>query len=174
MSAPTIDRDTDTAPIYVSFASAVQCFVDGAVRDMDSGLRQWRSGSTSPTPTTASPEVNVELLGQVMEYITEHPEEHDQKVWAQRTRTGVVGCVAYHTTRLSGRELHWPSQCNGEARFVQDGENVTPIFVAARDALGLTSQQADVLFDAANDLTGLWSIAGTLSNGHLLSGKVKV
>jgi hypothetical protein len=48
---------------------------------------------------------NVDLMLQVREQITAHPETHDQAHWAAKTACGTTMCIAGWATTLAGMKL---------------------------------------------------------------------
>ncbi len=45
---------------------------------------------------------------QALDYIRDHPQEHNQAVFAKRTECGTVACLAGHVALLNGDDLLWP------------------------------------------------------------------
>lgn len=111
--------------------------------------------------------VNVPLLRKVLEHITEHPNEHDQTDWATRVEDcGTTMCVGGHAVAMTGYEIVWPSDHRyiGSATCKKDGDVWgRSIEGAAMEELGLSSDQADQLFNGNNTLQGLWHIASHLT-----------
>jgi hypothetical protein len=133
-----------------------------------------QSVKSAPAP------INVDLLQGALDHITENPAEHDQRVWARRKSTGeIVGCLAYHVTRLVGRELSWPpkwlEELRGEAGLgecahvvPEHGVEAQHMFEAARLALGLSCPQANVLFHPCTTLDEQWKLAAEYTNGAIV------
>jgi hypothetical protein len=111
--------------------------------------------------------VNVPLLRKVLEYVSEHPEEWDQRAWMQwRPRCGTTGCVAYHTLALLGYTAVFKGpEVTGWAKS-PDGRSVS-IPIAAADALGLDPIRRSMLFDGANTLADLWMFAAEFTDGEI-------
>lgn len=124
----------------------------------------WTRGSRSTQPIK-----NVALLQQALEHVTEHPEQHDQGTWARRTPTGVVGCLAYHITRLAGHVECWsPNWASGdETGFVATATNARTMREVAREELGATVDQTTSLFSPWNSLDKLWQLAEEYTNGQI-------
>lgn len=119
-------------------------------------------------PNTVMTDQQVDLLQRSLDHITEHPEQHDQTTWARRTPTGdIVGCFAYHAAVLAGHTVTVGSMSCGCCWTVKDsnGRYVSEI---ARDALGLTYDQADQLYRDDNSLNRLWELAGEFSEGRVV------
>jgi hypothetical protein len=129
----------------------------------------------------AWPALDLPLLHKVMDHIIEHPEEHDQTIWASRrldesgTPCGTKFCFAGHTVnmamgpserivwhhqtwRVTGPECE-PVPASADAVSVT-GADGTPMLIATRAAslLGLTPQEADRLFFAANRVSQIRGI----------------
>jgi hypothetical protein len=106
-------------------------------------------------------DINVALLQKVLDYITEHPEEHDQSIIAKRTLCGTAACVAGHTVAMTGHILNW--SITGQAYTCDSGrENILDV---AATELGLTYDQSSELFSADNTLAQLWLIASVFTEG---------
>ena len=97
------------------------------------------------------------LLRKVIDHITAHPEQHDQKFWLKTTECGTVACVAGWTCLLNGDEPdervaygnHTASVIpadapNPDARSIAYSSSVPE---RAKELLGLTPKEADALFD---------------------------
>jgi hypothetical protein len=112
--------------------------------------------------------VNEDLLRRVLTYITEHPDEHDQAVWAARRDCGTACCVAGHVVVMSGYELDW--SFDDEVTCDVVGLDDTIGTLAAR-LLNLTgaddADTASFLFAALNTLDDLWRIAAELTDGRV-------
>jgi len=50
---------------------------------------------------------NTDLMIEIRNQITNHPETHNQKSWGSRTDCGTTHCIAGWAIVLSGVELHW-------------------------------------------------------------------
>jgi hypothetical protein len=123
----------------------------------------------------------VDLFQRALEYVTEHPAEHDQSIWAKRTETGIVGCLAYHVVRLAGHTMDWehgkgPQRCwscnrdhSNESSYVvaENADGHTHVSDAARVALGLSQTQADLLFRPYTSLARQWRYAEEFTNGAI-------
>jgi hypothetical protein len=145
--------------------------------------------STEPVPTRSEsvpqrapvPTINVDLFRRALEHITDNPAEHDQRIWARRTETGIVGCLGYHAARLAGHTMDWTRSTGSErcwfcshdhrnesAYVVADNaEGATHIFEAARTALGLNEYQANCLFRVGVTLNEQWRLAEQFTNGAI-------
>lgn len=110
--------------------------------------------TVSPFEATSSieePRPNLPLLRKVLDHIDAHPEEYDQAVWVNAC--GTAFCVAGHALRLEGHAIELRrEEMDGvfpRDNTYLDGELVN-IHDAARDALGLTNEEAYLLFDENN------------------------
>jgi hypothetical protein len=94
--------------------------------------------------------VDIERLDAVLEYISEHPEQHSQNLWASKTHCGTVACLAGWTVILEypGAELEGGSlaRVDGVTMIIRD---------EARDLLGLNTAQEDALFLGAQNIVEL-------------------
>lgn len=114
------------------------------------------------------PELNIPLIRKVMEYLTAHPEEHDQLVWAQRTPCGTTACMAGHTVLLTGGQFLWSGD---QADYcILPGDDFVArheVDDAAQDALGLTTTQAVTLFYECDTLDELWRYVEFITGGQV-------
>lgn len=120
--------------------------------------------------------VNTPLLRKVLNFVTDHPDEWNQGVWAVRSACGTTACIAGHTVLMTGHEVEWgPSLVHDVEHDVEKavavlGEPWTPVQtireVATRE-LGLTEDQAYLLFNAGNTLADLWWLAGKFTDWQI-------
>ncbi len=123
--------------------------------------------------------VNVPLLRKVLDHITAHPEEHDQREYGVRTNCGTAYCLAGHVAVMQGHELRFrKAEYSGDGRARATHGAGAEIAVAAipgggtveqtaRDALGLDRLQAYRLFHEDNTLDELWTLAGEFTDGAI-------
>lgn len=90
--------------------------------------------------TEELPTYNVDLMLQVRNQITTHPETHDQGSWA----CGTTACIAGWAVQLAGHELDWyrDEGVTVAARTTSGGT----IEEEAEEELGLSPREAVVLF----------------------------
>lgn len=115
--------------------------------------------------------IDVDLLRDRLEYVTAHPEEHDQGWWGVKRGCGTAYCIAGHVVIARGYELEW-----GEMSDIgPDGEYYAEIvrgtyhsisYIAQRE-LGLNAAQAVALFAGINSLWKLWHLAEEFTNGAI-------
>jgi hypothetical protein len=86
--------------------------------------------------------VNVELLEKVMTFIKDHPDRHNQAVWA--TECGTSACFAGWTILLSGGQYERLREY-GNYGFTLNGELVSPEERAA-EMLGISREDAAAMF----------------------------
>lgn len=92
---------------------------------------------------------NVERLKEVREYIREHPEQHEQRFWAQKKGCGTALCLAGTAALLAGQEFEWSADramdIGGKTvtGFLKDGGAIS---IFAQDWLELTPAQVEYLF----------------------------
>lgn len=103
--------------------------------------------------------INHSEIEAIIGHIEAHPEEWDQRNWASRSDCGTAYCLAGLACVRSGgqakfyRGLEYASTCS-----LPDGRTELIVLVA-QDLLGLTNDQADILFDASNTIDDLKRIA---------------
>lgn len=104
--------------------------------------------------------LNKELALTALDYITAHPEEHNQKSWATRLACGTAGCLAYHVCHLSGYEAD-VNRCEGAIQgvpavsFLTNGDGIES---RAMKLLGITSNQAVYLFAFHNSVEKMYDM----------------
>lgn len=140
--------------------------------------------------------INVALLRDTLKDITAHPERWNQSNWAKHlyevdgkkldalrsselwwetdadevdklTVCGTACCLAGNvvSTQLGGKLVfEWGDQSSREV--ILDGEQ-QPIADAAQKHLGLTGDQARMLFSGGNTLAILWDYANRFTNGEI-------
>lgn len=108
--------------------------------------------------------INVPPLRKALEHVTEHPEEHDQTIWARRTKCGTTGCLAYWITVYAGYEARWPNAVTVHTNWTTANE---PIRDTAAREVGLTRDQADQLFEMGNTIDNLWTLAEAYTDGEI-------
>lgn len=93
-------------------------------------------------------ERNDQLIDDTVAYIRANPKEWAQDTWGWRGSCGTQACFAGTALLLSGHTLQ-------DTVFLdRSGKEVWPPD-AARDELGLTSQQSSLLFHGVTDLLGV-------------------
>lgn len=108
---------------------------------------------------------NVDLMLQVREQITSNPETHDQDTWITKSECGTTACIAGWAVLFSSDEskLTWTTDVVGDEHCLFVTERY--IKHVARDALGLTTWEAENLFFANPDY------ALTLLDRYIEEGK---
>jgi hypothetical protein len=110
------------------------------------------------TAPAAEHGVNVPLLQQVLDHITDQPARWDQGVWC-----GTACCLAGHAAQLSG----WEPVPGVDDPLVRKGKRVAPVPTVARNLLGLSGREGDLLFDGSNKLRDLWNLAAAFTEGQI-------
>lgn len=90
---------------------------------------------------------NVDLMLQVREQITAHPETHNQASWVYRTTCGTTMCIAGWATTAAGLEIFEKESARPE--YVVDDlafRGRRSIQAAAKRLLGLDADEARALF----------------------------
>jgi hypothetical protein len=95
---------------------------------------------------------NTELLQETMQYIKDHPQQHDQSVWMNEC--GTAGCFLGWAAILSGKPLDWIKYNIG--------------YAAGAKLLGLTRVEANILFASGNTRPMLELMVKDLVNGDEL------
>lgn len=110
--------------------------------------------------------LNVPLLTKVLDHITAHPEEHDQRSWAiRKDGCGTACCVAGWAVVMSGHEFAWWEWSDGDvADETVDHELIGHV---AQRELGLTYEQARLMFRGDNTLYTLWYLAAEYTHGEI-------
>lgn len=114
--------------------------------------------------TAYYPDLNVELIRRVRKHVVAYPERHNQCSF--KSPCGVTQCVAGWALTFSG----YASEFDGDGDFPcwfwfdHNGREVVPD-TAAREVLGLTEIEANVLFFRMNEV----DVVRMLDN--LLAGK---
>lgn len=142
---------------------------------------------------TGTGEVNVPELRKVLEFVTAHPDVHDQEVWVdvrdaprdapERFERCLFG-EARTPRHLLRDEYVWScgtSAClagwtallagwrpaYGDDQLVYRDDRVRHAEEVARERLGLSLLQADALFDPANSRRRLWRLAARFTDGAI-------
>lgn len=97
---------------------------------------------------------NVELLQQTMQYINDHPEQHNQNVFVGENECGTAACFAGWGAMLSG----WT------VRQI----NASVMWVVGAQLFGLTQLEAERLFYYRNTIPVLELMVKDLVNGDVL------
>ena len=121
--------------------------------------------------------VNVELLEQTMQYINDHPEQHNQATWL--TDCGTASCFAGWACHLSGWNLFYKVESVGTVNvageftpvalstaMARKDERTCNVADAASSELGITWDDRVVLFAAGNSRDVLNLMVKDLVNGE--------
>jgi hypothetical protein len=120
--------------------------------------------------------INVPLLRKELEYITAHPEEHDQLIWLRNrfegeNRCGTAGCLAGNAVLHAGRVEGWTDvkydgrkYVVGPTRYFPSGGSWTDV---GAELFGLNTDQAIDLFDETNTLRRMWRLANRFTYGEI-------
>lgn len=109
--------------------------------------------------------INVPLLRKTLEYISDHPEEHNQSCWAERglnTPCGTAFCAAGHAVQFAGHQIDWEG--DEYADTVMGGGTIEQV---AAQELGLSGRQANHLFHFASGQRDLWRMASEITGGEI-------
>lgn len=108
---------------------------------------------------------NAQLLRAVGDRIAAYPHLYDQSEWGRTNDCGTVGCVAGHAAELAGYRLDVDGLFGAAVRSDDVGRESTRD--VARDALGLTDEEAARLF------AGGWRPAGWDGHEDKVAGLVR-
>lgn len=119
------------------------------------------------------PERNVELLQQTMQYIKDHPEQHMQDIWVTDfALCGTAACFAGWASLLDGMsaiKLLRLSEGIEAVRIPGEGGRWrSAVSIHASSILGLTREEADILFGGTNTTPTLELMVKDLVNGDEL------
>ena len=106
---------------------------------------------------------NVPLLRKALEYITEHPEEHDQSSWARRTPCGTTLCLAGTVAKLTGHDFSW-DVFPDLAFSTTTGRLISEV---AQDELRIDNVDAHLLFHGCDTVDELWEAAEEITDGEI-------
>ncbi len=118
------------------------------------------------------PELNTQLLQEVVDYIETHPEEWDQDSWANKGTCGTTLCFAGTTALLDPQvEFIWMNRGEYSVAIdiVKDDGDWDEIEEYAQRRLGLTNREAYTLFHYTR--TDLEQLKLTIKN--IVNGKYR-
>ena len=124
--------------------------------------------------------INVGVLRRALEHITTHPDEWDQRSWAQRVTfwpdetsaasepvCKTVCCLAGTiVVRELGAQPRFTKGINDTSLAVLNDEILT-ISEEAAELLGIPFRMSSLLFRSSNDLYRLWAIAEYITAGDI-------
>lgn len=114
---------------------------------------------------------NAIKIREVLDYITDHPEEWNQRFYAYQTRCRTAYCAAGHAIILNGHTIKWftdgPYRRSDAAirKGSANPNNLMSIETLAAEELELTWQEAHTFFSEGNNLDDLWKLANTFTRG---------
>jgi hypothetical protein len=117
--------------------------------------------------------VNIPELERVIAFLEDHPDQHDQKHWLNEC--GTAGCLAGWTAMLNGYRaishdtFGW---AGWTATVIADDDPDDPgndVKVVAMKLLGLTEEDADVLFAPLNTRENMKLMSKDLANDEDLT-----
>jgi hypothetical protein len=116
--------------------------------------------------------VNVPLLRKVLEHVTEHPDQHDQRVWVKQTGCGTAACLAGWAVLIEGLDPDMSIACGYfGTEYLEDGRDIA---VVAAELIGVDNPRTvsddawgDHLFCQDNNIGDLWRIASELTRGEI-------
>jgi hypothetical protein len=124
--------------------------------------------------TDSPPARNLDLLERTMAHIEAHPEQHDQGSWINAC--GTTFCFAGHAALLAGASKPLSENGFGNGWFVDTVTSTSRALSSywdvdedgvrefARRSLGLSEDEADVLFNGGRDINELRAIVNALKD----------
>ena len=112
--------------------------------------------------------LNLPLLEKVRDQIHNHPETHNQTVWARRSACGTAMCFAGWAAYFAGHDFDFNKDL-GTAEYTTDDTSIARV---AQDALGLISEEGYVLFYAFNNRADLDWLLHQITDGAIPAGSV--
>jgi len=122
---------------------------------------------------------NIALLDEILDYIEIHPEEWDQSIFFNKTDCGTAFCIAGHAVRLRmppGWDFNWTGRLlSGVLVDLHDPKAacVSVSSIAQRE-LGLSSYEADVMFDGGNTLAEIRTMRDALANDLSFATEIEI
>lgn len=132
-------------------------------------------------PPVNLPKRNIQLLRDTIDYIDAHPDEHDQDDWVQPC--GTAFCYAGHAALLAGATRPGLEITRGEStwyvdtqtlesvigRYFDVKEHVLEVSVFAEQKLGLTYNEADIMFSEVRTRAELRLLVDAFDEGAWIS-----
>lgn len=118
------------------------------------------------TIAVAPPAIDAPLLQKLLDHITAHEEEWDQKHWARQVPTGcgTTYCAAGFVAAWEGWKMVFSWSV---ASMCERGKEMRSISRVAQEALGFSPGQGEIFFDGGNDLDDLWRMAEKWTGGEV-------
>jgi hypothetical protein len=111
---------------------------------------------------------NVEKCEEVLQFIKDHPEKHDQRTWGYKSDCGTTACFAGWTAVLNGYEFYFGrmvfERYYSGVKSLKTGVH-SSTSTAAAVVLELTCDEAMMLFDGGNTFEELEQMVKNISNG---------
>lgn len=106
--------------------------------------------------------LNVDLMLEIREQITSHPETHDQNVWGYQDSCGTTHCIAGWASALTGAHLDWRKEFGATQLVHADDEDPDDY---ARRVMGLDGPTAQRLFFECNNCEALTLLDELIEQG---------
>jgi hypothetical protein len=105
-----------------------------------------------------------------MQYIEDHPEEHNQGMWFTKTACGTAACFAGTACILSGMKPDFSVREHnyGNISYYVQEDRARWVKPIATDLLGISEEDSEVLFHAHNTVEELKLYVKDLLNGEHL------
>lgn len=129
------------------------------------------AGHSAMLETQGSPVKDFPLLWKVYDHISEHPEEWRQGYWMTQVyrSCGTAFCFAGHVVHMTVAEYEPAWTLSGVASAVLVNGKPHGIDVLARNALGLSADEATMLFGANNSLSQIRDIIAGWEAEYIVS-----
>lgn len=105
---------------------------------------------------------DIEKLDLIIKNIETFPKQHMQWDWGRKTECGTAFCVAGWAAQLDHAELQWFDSDEGGQQALKTVDGLFPGVYGAT-SLGLTTRQADQLFDENNSVATIKAMRDALS-----------
>lgn len=109
------------------------------------------------------------LLQKVMDHVTAHPEEHNQRNYGRQTPCGTTFCVAGHALLISGYTPLFTNYPGPEQVMLgvydAHGKMIHGYDEVARKELDLTMTQASEIFYCMGELDEVWEVVERVTEG---------
>jgi hypothetical protein len=109
---------------------------------------------------------NIEKLEAVLGQIKAHPEQHNQREWAERNECGTSYCLAGWAVVLEGHEILWDEVAEGVYCALDENGNIDSIKRLAGRILDLSPYQRAQIFYRYNTVDDIELMTKNLANGN--------
>jgi hypothetical protein len=104
-------------------------------------------------------------LRRALEHSTEHPDQHDQRVWARRRNCGgVVVCISYHVAIMCGHQVNWGAAEGQHVAWITDNRL---LYWVVRAKPSSWPAMKPTGYATSNTIEGLWPLAAEFTNSEI-------